>query len=223
MVDLPLFPLQVVLFPGMVLPLRIFEERYKQMIGRCLETNEGFGVVLIREGQEVGEPAMPFEVGTLAQIASVERLPGGMMNLVTVGTRRFRCVEHTQVRPYRMARVEWLEDATPASAECDQLAGEVRSAVDEYVQLAYTLADQPRRAIEFPEDAAGLSFLAGSLLQQIGEVLNIGARERQQLLELTETAVRLRQELVYLRRGTRMLQLLLSRRDSGNAGSFSRN
>src|SRR5438445_505939 len=83
-----LFPLQVVLFPGMVLPLRVFEERYKQMIGRCLETNEGFGVVLIREGQEVGEPATPFDVGTLAEIASVERLPGGMMNLVTVGTRR---------------------------------------------------------------------------------------------------------------------------------------
>src|SRR3712207_3854194 len=67
---LALFPLNnVVLFPGMTLPLHIFEERYKLMIGRCLEREEGFGVLLIDEGHEVGEPAEPFTVGTEARIA----------------------------------------------------------------------------------------------------------------------------------------------------------
>ena len=214
--DLPLFPLNVVLFPGMALPLHIFEPRYREMIGRCLESDEGFGVVLIQEGQEVGEPAIPFGIGTVAQIASVERLPDGRMNLVTVGTRRFRCVEDLQVVPYRIARVEWLDDEQPPSAECTQLASEVRGAVEEYLQAVYALADQPRRGIEFPDDPVALSF-------QVGAVLQIGSQERQGLLEMTETEARLRQELAYLRRETRMLRMLLSRRDSGNAGSFSRN
>jgi Lon protease-like protein len=212
---LPLFPLQVVLFPGMALPLHIFEERYKQMIGECLATNTGFGVVLIREGQEVGEPAIPFEVGPVARIASVERFRDGRMNLVTVGTRRFRCVEHLQVRPYRIARVAWLEDETPSAAAAG-LAQSVREAAEAYLQAVYTLADLPRRDIQFAEDLTALSF-------QIGALLQIGALERQQLLELTSTDARLQQELVYLRRETRMLQMLLCRRDIRNAGSFSRN
>jgi len=214
--DLPLFPLNVVLFPGMALPLHIFEPRYRQMIGRCLETSEGFGVVLIQEGREVGDPATPFDVGTVAQIASVERLPEGRMNLVTVGTQRFRCVEHLQVTPYRIARVQWLDDQQPPSADCASLAAEVRAAVEEYLRAVYALADQPRRSIAFPDDPLALSY-------QVGAVLQIGSRERQGLLELTLTDARLRQELSYLRRETRMLRMLLSRRDSGNAGSFSRN
>lgn len=221
--DIPVFPLGLVLFPGMALPLRIFEERYKEMIGRCLDGDQTFGVVLIREGREVGEPAVPFDVGTLAQIASVERFPDGQMNLVTVGTRRFRCVEHLQVRPYRTARVEWLEDEPLPPDSCTELASDVRAAVEAYIQAAYALAEQPRRAIEFPQDAAALSFLVGSVLQQVGEVLQIPARERQPLLELTDTSARLRQELSMLRRETRMLQMFLSRRDGGNAGGFSRN
>ena len=214
--ELPLFPLNVVLFPGMALPLRVFEERYKQMIGRCLETDKEFGVVLIREGQEVGEPATPFAVGTVASIASVERFADGRMNLVTVGTRRFRCREHLQERPYRIARVDWLEDDGPPAPDCEALAHDVRAAVEAYLEAAYRLAEQPRRPIEFPTDLAALSF-------QVGAVLQIGAQERQGLLENTALDDRLRQELAYLRRETRMLQLLLSRRDSGNAGGFSRN
>ncbi len=214
--DLPLFPLNVVLFPGMALPLHVFEERYKQMIGRCLETDESFGVVLIREGREVGEPATPFDVGTVARIASVERLPDGRMNLVTVGTRRFRCVDHLQVAPYRVARVAWIDDEADATAACQPVAEQVRAAVEEYLRVVYALAEQPRRAIQFPDDATMLSF-------QVGAVLQIAAAERQRLLETPTTDARLRQELAYLRRETRLIQMLLSRRDSGNAGGFSRN
>src|SRR4051812_43493059 len=93
--ELPLFPLNTVLFPGMPLPLHIFESRYREMITVCSRDERPFGVVLIREGQEVGEPAEPFTVGTMARIVGVDRLPDGRMNIVTVGTQRFRLLNHS--------------------------------------------------------------------------------------------------------------------------------
>src|SRR5215216_2373888 len=84
--ELPLFPLNTVLFPSLPLPLHIFEERYKLMIGTCAVTDNLFGVCLIKEGVEVGGPAEPFEIGTVARIAEIERMPDGRMNLMTFGT-----------------------------------------------------------------------------------------------------------------------------------------
>src|SRR5215472_17731194 len=94
----PLFPLeQVVLFPGMSLPLRIFEERYKVMIGACQVTDQLFGVVLIRSGREVGEPAVPERVGCTARMLRVERIPDGQMHILTVGEQRFRLIGRARV------------------------------------------------------------------------------------------------------------------------------
>ena len=211
-IEIPLFPLGVVLFPGMTLPLHIFEERYKQMIGRCLEAQAGFGVVLIREGEEVGDPAVPYDVGTVAEIASAQQFPDGRMNLVTVGSRRFRCLEHLQERPYRLARVAWLEDGPTAPAAAE-LAQQVRAATEEYLAAAYAVAARPRQPLELREEPTALSF-------QIGGLLQIAPRERQRLLETIETDARLRQELTYLEREARLLRMLLK---SDNAGGFSRN
>src|SRR5256885_4086280 len=98
---LPLFPLETVLFPRMPLRLNVFEERYRIMIGRCLEEKRPFGVVLIRDGSEVGPGAVPEMVGTLARILAVRRLPGGKMNLLAEGTRRFRLLDYaTDAEPY---------------------------------------------------------------------------------------------------------------------------
>ncbi|HLI26663.1 MAG TPA: LON peptidase substrate-binding domain-containing protein [Chloroflexota bacterium] len=211
--ELALFPLQVVLFPGMALPLHIFEERYKLLMARCLERGEQFGVVLIREGFEVGEPAEPYAVGTEALLHRVERLPEGRFNLVVVGGRRFRCVEHLQERPYRVARVAWLPEDEAADAA---LAAEVRAAAHEYIDAAYALAQQPRRAIHLADDPRVMSYQVGALLQ-------IAAQERQALLEESRLAARLRHELLLLRRETRMLQLSLVRRDLHYTSRFSRN
>ena len=71
--ELPIFPLGTVLFPGMPLPLHIFEERYKRMIGRCLDGDRAFGVTLLKSGREVGGPAIPHEVGTIARIVQAGR------------------------------------------------------------------------------------------------------------------------------------------------------
>ena len=86
---LPLCPLNLVLFPGMDLPLHIFEERYKDMIRECINNDSPFGVVLIKEGLEVGEPAEPERIGTSTRILRSEVLDQGRLNIMTKGDRRF--------------------------------------------------------------------------------------------------------------------------------------
>ena len=98
--EIPLFPLRTVLFPGMALPLRIFEERYKVMMRELLAGDRRFGVLLIKEGQEIGGGALPFEVGTTAFIEQWEELQGGRYVLNAKGERRFRLGRMLDTRPY---------------------------------------------------------------------------------------------------------------------------
>src|SRR3954471_18486567 len=91
--DVPLFPLNTVLFPGGRLPLRIFEQRYMDMAKACLKDNSPFGVCLIVDGKEVGEPAIPADVGTLARIATWDMPQLGVLEVVAVGSQRFRIKE----------------------------------------------------------------------------------------------------------------------------------
>ena len=89
--DLPLFPLHAVLCPGVALPLHVFEARYKAMVERCLADQSPFGVVLIREGREVGPGDLAVAgVGTVAEIREATRYPDGRFDLLTLGTQRFR-------------------------------------------------------------------------------------------------------------------------------------
>lgn len=90
--ELPLFPLHTVLFPGGVLPLRIFEPRYLDMVSRCLKSGSGFVVVAIREGQEVGKAAACHEVGTLARVVDFDRLQTGLLGITCRGETRLRIV-----------------------------------------------------------------------------------------------------------------------------------
>src|SRR5215216_579982 len=135
---LPLFPLeQVVLFPGMSLPLRIFEERYKVMIGACQVTDQLFGVLLIRRGREVGAPAEPQRVGCTARMMRIDRLPDGQMNILSIGEQRFRLLGRARPMPegYLVGNVQLLEDRShePVGSElvagvCDQF-GKYRTAL----------------------------------------------------------------------------------------------
>src|SRR5262245_66168313 len=108
MYELPLFPLNTVLFPGMPLRLHIFEERYKLMIGRCYAEGEPFGVTLIKRGQEVGGRAEPFQIGCKAVITEVEPLEGGRMNIVAVGSERFQIHSLKHNQPYLIGMVDSL-------------------------------------------------------------------------------------------------------------------
>src|SRR4051794_27122666 len=97
---IPLFPLNVVLFPGMPLPLHIFEPRYQEMIRHCLQGDLLFGVCLIRSGVEVGGEAEPHSVGTTCETLSVTPLGEGRMSLATVGRDRFRILRLHHDQPY---------------------------------------------------------------------------------------------------------------------------
>jgi Lon protease-like protein len=116
---LPLFPLQAVLFPGMSLQLHIFEDRYRLMIGECIEREAPFGVVLIERGREVGGPASVHSVGTTARIQDVTRLPDGRMNIVVVGERRFRVRALDQHKPFMVAQVALLPPLSLAGRDED--------------------------------------------------------------------------------------------------------
>ena len=126
--DLPLFPLHAVLCPGVVLPLHIFEQRYREMVAHCLANDAPFGVVLIREGQEVG-PTIPdlATVGTLAEIREANEYEDGRYDLVTVGTTRFS-IDSVAVgrESYLVGKVELLpevvEDPDGARAMADRLS-----------------------------------------------------------------------------------------------------
>jgi uncharacterized protein len=109
--EIALFPLNIVLFPDGPLPLRIFETRYYDMVGRCMREGQGFGVVLIREGREVGsEDTDVYPVGTLAEITDFHQLADGLLGLSCVGRRRFRIVSRRrQADGLNLGVVEWLE------------------------------------------------------------------------------------------------------------------
>jgi Lon protease-like protein len=186
---LPLFPLHTVLFPGGALPLHIFEPRYRLMISRCLETENPFGAILIRKGTEVGAPATPYTVGTLARIVQHQRLDDGRMQLVCVGAERFRILELLHDEPYQTALVEPLaeEPEEPPS----QIAERVRAAVDRFL----TSTDRPSLCL--PGDPTALSFaLSGGVALPLDQA--------QALLELTSTSARLRSLLEILERETRL-------------------
>ena len=109
---IPIFPLNTVLFPGALLPLRIFEPRYRQMLERCLAANRRFGVALIKSGEEVGAYASPYEMGTVARIERVDEENRGSIPIIARGVERFRIVRLNYSLPYLVADVTLLEEVT---------------------------------------------------------------------------------------------------------------
>jgi uncharacterized protein len=165
MPDLPLFPLNTVLFPTAPLTLHIFEERYKEMISRCIAEDIPFGVVLIREGSEVGAPAVPFEVGTSAQIVRVEKLLQGRLNLVAVGRKRFRLLDTNRSRPYLSGRVEFMPQPLGDAADVQSAAASVRRLFGDYLGVVAKLMDAEVNARALPDDALNLAYTVAATLQ----------------------------------------------------------
>ena len=210
---LPLFPLgQTVLFPGVVLPLHVFEERYRELV-RTLVAQEDpgprrFGVVAIRQGWEVGAEAVRalHEVGCAAELRRVSRYPDGRFDIVTVGSDRFRLlgVDRT-TRPYLVGEVEWLPGDPPPGAEAAVLARAVGTLFAEYATAATGLRPAGSgpgvRPPELPDDPAELSHLVAS-----SAVLTL--EDRQALLEAPTTPARLRAELRLVKRETTMVRRL---------------
>jgi Lon protease-like protein len=163
--EMPLFPLNVVLFPGMALPLHIFEARYREMINRCLDENLAFGVVLIKEGPEVGGDALPRRVGTAARIVKADRQPDGRMNIQVVGTRRFRIEELNRELPYLTGRVRHFPVTDGDTKLAVERAHKVRPKIMRYVELLTKATGVQLELDRLPEDATSLAFLTAITLQ----------------------------------------------------------
>ncbi len=186
-VRLPLFPLKMVLFPNQALPLHIFEERYKQLVGTCLAGDSAFGVVLIKSGDEVGEPAEPYDIGTTALITDVVKYDDGQLDLNTFGMRRFQVLQVMQKKPYLVGQVEWIEDSDAAVPESVAMGAEVGRAFRAYFAVLLQLSNQWVRSLDLPAGPEELSYLVGARL-------DVPPVEKQRLLAITSTLERLRAE-----------------------------
>jgi len=184
--SLPLFPLPLVLFPGTVLPLHIFEPRYRQLLIDCLEGDRRFGIA--RLGESVAEVELPSgTVGCVAEIMSTEALADGRSNILVRGAERFALVSLvSSPHPYHVCRAELVEDDFEIGAELDAIAERVRDVFRRVARAARTLADDPDPVPELPEDAASLSFAVASMI-------DIGLDARQELLASRSPLERLRE------------------------------
>jgi uncharacterized protein len=151
--EIPIFPLRSVLCPGVALPLHIFEERYRLMIGRCIERGEPFGVVLLRDGPEVGPlRGRIAAVGTTAAIRRAGAYPDGRLDILTVGQQRFRLEGLDNIsEPYLLGRVSLLDEPTGPEPELRDRAQRVGQHFLEYLELLQPAddADGPEIEIEF--------------------------------------------------------------------------
>lgn len=177
---IPLFPLHSVLFPGGPLVLRIFEPRYLDMVSRCLKDESGFGVVLIREGREVGETPQIYEVGTFGHISYWEQRKDGLLGITVTGERRFRILQ-TAVQPNQLmtAEVELLP-ALPA-----RLLPKQHTSLASLLQRILGELEHPYTTLERHYDDA--EWVGGRL----AELLPLDLVQKQRLLQEEDPLLRL--------------------------------
>lgn len=218
MVDLPLFPLNTVLFPGSPLQLHIFEERYKRMIDFCLKNQSQFGVVLISEGQEAHGPLPNIHnVGCSARILHVQRLEQGKMNIVVLGEERFRVLSvDRETQAYMTGVVEQYPIYTFNEAMTTSLATRLRPQVERFIQRLVDAGGVKMDAYQLPEDPAALAYMASSILQ-------ISPIQKQTLLMIEDLQELIGHLRALYRRELAFLDLTLVENEIRMTGSFSHN
>ncbi len=208
---LPLFPLNTVLFPGVVMPLHIFEERYCALVRDLLAlppaADRQFGVVAIRVGYEVGARGVHTlqRTGCAALITDVTTNADGSYELLVVGRRRFHVENLDSTREYLQAAVEWLVDynGSASGAELDQVALTARDVFEQYRDMVEQLRGDDVLDGATPTDPVDLSYTLAAAL-----VLNLA--ERQQLLEAADVTTRLRLGTTLMRAELRAIAALPS-------------
>jgi uncharacterized protein len=223
MIELPLFPLNTVLFPGMPMELHIFEERYKLMIGMCVEKRMPFGVVLLEQGRAELDPegmtpeSKPFLIGCTAQITQVKPLPEGRMNITIVGKERFQILSLHHHKPYLVGMVEMypLEDDNPLKLR--QGYSGLRQWVERYLRVLEKAGQIQFDPSQLPTEPAAMAYLGAVLLQ------GVSLFQKQELLaakRLTDMIEELRN--IY-RREVVLLETLLAPPESDGQSPFSLN
>ena len=180
MLELPLFPLHMTLFPGGRLPLQIFEPRYLDMIKNCMKQDQGFVIVSIREGQEVGERPEVYSVGTSANIVDWNKLPNGLLGITAEGSERVRIHRiREQDDKLLMADVDYIQQEKSA-----HVPGEFSRLVDILKSLKQNPMIQNLNLNIDYEDASAVSC-------RLSELLPFMVEDKQALLELNEPLERL--------------------------------
>jgi len=185
--DIPLFPLKAVLFPGGALSLKVFEPRYLDMAAACLKDKSPFGVCLIASGQEVGKTAVPHTIGTLAHIAQADMAQQGILLLTVRGDRRFRIVtQNAGADGLLRAQVELLAEAPPQIVPAAQ-----RALLPLLQKIAIDLGPEKMPEPHLFDDAAWVGY-------RLSEVVPVQVLARQKLLELDDPVSRLEVIFAYL-------------------------
>ncbi len=215
--NVPIFPLNSVLFPKMPLSLRIFEERYKRMVQDLPLSGNRFCVALIQDGKEVGGTAEPHNVACLAEVQQLSLLPNGMFLLKAVGIERVKITDLDRTsKPYLTGSVEMWPDGTNFAN-----SALIKNASNLFIKYAHCLLDlsgQKTGKIPAPNDPTMLSYLLATILE-------IETGEQQRLLQLATTENRLHAEVDILRTELPMLQAIVSSPKPPNIGNsnFSAN
>ncbi|GAC1370716.1 MAG: LON peptidase substrate-binding domain-containing protein [Ktedonobacteraceae bacterium] len=200
-IELPLFPLNVVLFPGTIVPLYIFEPRYRQMIIDCQEEGKPFGIVLVKAGSEFMHEE-PHPIGTIAEIHNLQKLDDGGYNLMAVGVKRFRILSQHNEKAYISGLVEPFDDQEESEAELSDRVQQARQLFETYLNMLLDAADEQEIHTNLPEAPEDLSHF-------IAYFLEVEDDKKQQFLELTSTKQRLQEEVAILRREIPFMRQLL--------------
>jgi ATP-dependent Lon protease len=185
--ELPVFPLPLVLFPGVPLPLHIFEERYRRMLADVRASNNLFGLSYFDPNVGPGERPPAGHVGCATEVVESQALPDGRSNILTLGLVRYRVAEYVEGgEPYLVARVEFFEDEGSDSSLLAKRADEVTEMFMRIARAMRAINDERGSLPELPrDDPERLSFL-------VAAVVEMDAGDKQQLLELRSTTERLR-------------------------------
>ncbi|MFQ5409119.1 MAG: LON peptidase substrate-binding domain-containing protein [Anaerolineales bacterium] len=203
MFELPLFPLNTVLFPGMPIALHIFEERYKEMIGACLRHQTPFGVVLIRRGAEAHGPiAETYPVGCRVHIAESERLGQGRFNINAIGKDRFRIVGLKHNHPYLVGMVEAMPLAHAAASRVRAGGRALRPWIDRYLDILSSAGKLEIDHQHLPRDPIALAYLGAIVLQMPPQL-------KQPLLEIDSAPVLVDELRHVYRREVALLRAML--------------
>ncbi len=202
-IELALFPLNVVLFPGTVLPLHIFEPRYRQMINDCQREEKPFGVVLVAPGSKFMEE-VPYPVGTIAEIHDLDHLPDGRYTLAGVGTTRFRIISLHREKAYLSGIVEPFTDDVEPQPELIKVMKRARKLFESYLNMLLEAANEIGIQTSLPESPEELSHFIAYFLDLQNEV-------KQQMLQLTSTRQRLQGEIRILQREIPFLRQILAK------------
>jgi uncharacterized protein len=216
--EIALFPLNTVLFPGMILPLRIFEERYKAMLKMCIAEAKPFGVILLKSGRAEGPLTDDiYSIGTTAQITQVNALADDTYNILTLGVNRFRLLKIYQTHPYITAMVEDYPHANGNSPEAIKGSMRLLRLIEKYLEIFRKIGKLPFRIDQVPHDPITLAFLTAIMLPVSNE-------DKQLLLSVVDIPDLLHEEHRLMRYEAQMTQILADEpQEMEMAGSFSLN